>query len=217
MGHFNLPKHTVVNKSIPKNAFDKYTNTKQKKLFVDVVDKIKWQNKISKETVNLPGKDIEEIQVFEIQLRRKDKIETLLDIIDKSIPYHIIFILMVGNEIMISVSKKHIHPTNEDQSVIDWTFRSNWIAKDKFSFELNLKESVDSVFSDICFQVSGKKFSLLGDLIDHEQKVREIENEINKIRGAIKRAKQFNKKVDLNLRLKVKESELDEFEKYTDN
>ena len=217
MGHFNLPKHTVVNKSIPKNAFDKYTNTKQKKLFVDAVDKIKWLNKISKETVNLTGKDIEEIQIFEIQLRKKDRIETLLDLIDSSIPYHIIFILVSGNEFMISLSEKHSHPTNEDQSVIDWTFRSDWLTKDNNKYRLNLKESIDFVFSDICFQVSGKKFTILVDLINHEQEVNEIEIEINKIRGAIKRAKQFNRKVELNLKLKTKEGELGDLEKYTDN
>jgi len=205
MGHFNLPKHTVVNKSIPKNAFDKYTNTKQKKLFVDAVDKIKWLNKISKETVNLLGEDINEIQIFEIQLRKKEKIEILLDIIDRSIPYHIIFILVVNEEITISLSKKHAHPTNEDQSVIDWTFKSGWLSEEEFCYKLNLKESIDFVFSDICFQVSGKKFSNLGDLINHEQKVKEIENEITKIRGAIKKTKQFNKKVDLNLELNTQE------------
>jgi len=54
---FNLPKHTVVNKIIPKNAFDNYANTKQKKLFIENVEKIRWINKLSKETVNLSGNE----------------------------------------------------------------------------------------------------------------------------------------------------------------
>jgi hypothetical protein len=211
MERFNLPKHTVVNKSIPKNAFDKFTNTKQKQLFVDTVDKIRWLNKISKETVNLPGKDIKELQVFEIQLRKKDRIETLLDLIDRSIPYHIIFILVSGNEFMISLSEKHSHPTNEDQSVIDWTFRSKWFSEGEFHYQLNLKESIDFVFSDICFQVSGKKKGKLSDLIKHEQVVNEIRREISKLEGAIKKSKQFNQKVELNLRLRDKRNEMENY------
>jgi hypothetical protein len=211
MERFNLPKHTVVNKSIPKNAFDKFTNTKQKQLFVDTVDKIRWLNKISKETVNLPGKDIKELQVFEIQLRKKDRIETLLDLIDRSIPYHIIFILVSGNEFMISLSEKHSHPTNEDQSVIDWTFRSKWFSEEEFHYQLNLKESIDFVFSDICFQVSGKKKGKLSDLIKHEQVINEIRREISKLEGAIKKSKQFNQKVELNLRLRDKRNEMENY------
>ena len=37
---FNLPKSTVVKKVIPKNAFDTYTNTKQKKAFADKIVRI---------------------------------------------------------------------------------------------------------------------------------------------------------------------------------
>ena len=36
----NLPKSTVVKKVIPKNAFDAYTNTKQKKAFADKIVRI---------------------------------------------------------------------------------------------------------------------------------------------------------------------------------
>ena len=50
MSFFNLPKQTQVNKSIPKNAFDSYINSKQKKLFVDIIERIRWTNKLSVET-----------------------------------------------------------------------------------------------------------------------------------------------------------------------
>lgn len=63
---FNLPKSTEVNKFIPKNAFDTYTNAKQKKLIAEKISRITWNNKISFETVNLRGSSIEEIQLFEI-------------------------------------------------------------------------------------------------------------------------------------------------------
>ena len=72
MNFFNLPHQTIVAKNVPKNAFDIYTNSQQKKLFVDVVEKIKWTNKLSKETINLEGKEINEIQIFQIELRKKE-------------------------------------------------------------------------------------------------------------------------------------------------
>jgi uncharacterized protein (UPF0248 family) len=198
---FNLPKHTVVNKVIPKNAFDSYTNTKQKKLFVEVIERIRWMNKLSPETTNLAGKDVQEIQVFEIELRKKDKIETLLDIIDKAIPYHIIFVLRFENERLISLSQKHPHPTNDNQAVIDWSFRGNWFDIENVPFAMNLKVSLDEVFSDLCFQISGKVKTSISELIQQEEEIKRLNDEAAKLQSAIKKSKQFNEKVELNLKL----------------
>lgn len=60
---FDLPIKTKVEKTIPKNAFDRYTSAKKKKMFTDLVEKIRWVNKLSKETLNLIGTDIKEIQM----------------------------------------------------------------------------------------------------------------------------------------------------------
>jgi hypothetical protein len=86
---FKLPHTAKVNRVIPKNAFDSYTTAKQKKQFTYLIARITWTHKLSKDTVNLEGKDIKEIQVFRIELKVKEEIQTVLDIIDKSIPYNI--------------------------------------------------------------------------------------------------------------------------------
>jgi len=211
MRFFNLPKQTQVNKSIPKNAFDTYINSKQKKMFVAIIDKIKWTNKLSTETINLKGKEISEIQIFQVALRKKENIEKLLEIIDKSIPYHIIFVLTFDNEVMLSVSQKHLHPTNENNTVLDWTFKSTWFARDEISYKLNLKESLDFVIKDFCIQLSGKDEDSdlsLNEIVEKETQIEKLEKEINTLRSQIKRSKQFNRKVELNSILKEKEREL---------
>lgn len=88
MDFFNLPKSTKFGKVIPKNSFDAFTDTKQKKAFSDCIKRITWTNKLSKETINLIGKDIEEIQVFRIELKQKVEISKLLEVIDKAISYN---------------------------------------------------------------------------------------------------------------------------------
>ena len=196
---FDLPKHTQVNRVVPKNSFDNYTNTKQKKLFVEVLERIRWTNKLSKETINLAGNDIKEIQVFVLELHKKDKVDQILEIIDKSIPYHIIFVLIFEDELMISASKKHTHPANDNLSVIDWTFNSGWFFD--YPYVLNLKKSLDETFSDFCLQLSGKKKMTIDELIEYEAKLKSLNTEKAKLEIAIKKAKQFNKKVELNMKL----------------
>jgi hypothetical protein len=211
MSFFNLPKQTQVNKSIPKNAFDSYINSKQKKLFVDIIERIRWTNKLSVETINLEGKKISEIQIFEVALRQKDNIEKLLEIIDKSIPYHIIFVLNFEDQVKISVAQKHLHPTNENNTVIDWTFKSEWLNKDLIKYQLNLKGTLDSVIKDFCIQLSGKKEDVdlsLNELVEKESQIEKLEKEINKLKSQIKKTKQFNQKVELNALLRQREMEL---------
>jgi len=198
---FDLPKYTIVDKSIPKNAFDNFTNTKQKKLFSEYVSSIRWTNKLSASTIKLPSKEIEEIQIFNISLKKKGDISSLLEIIDRSIPYHIIFVINFNEEILLSVAKKHSHPNNENNSIIDWVFQSDWIVSNDFNYKLNFKESIDAIFLDVCNQLSGNNDKTINELVESNLKKESLEKKIKKIKQQIKSCKQFNKKVDLNLQL----------------
>ena len=206
MSVFNLPLSTTINRSIPKNAFDKYTNSKQKRIMVDLVDKIKWTNKIASETINLPANDIKEIQIFEIHLKKKEKIKEILDIIDKSIPYHIVFVLIFNENVLISTSKKHSHVTNEDTAVIDWNFATEWLNLDVVNYQFNLKQSVDFIYSDLCIQLNGSNLEggNLEVIIAKESQIKSLKYQIAKLETAIKKNKQFNRKVELNIELQDK-------------
>jgi hypothetical protein len=206
-----LPHTSIVNRVVPKNSFDKFISTKQKKSFTDFIERIKWTNKLSKETIKLDGKEIKEIQVFEIHLKKKLENEELLNIIDKHIPYHIVFLLLIENEILFSVAKKHPNPTSEDACVIDWRFSSAWLENENKLFELNLRKSLDDVFSDFCLQVSGKhedRNKSLQEIIAREQIKKQLILEINKLEAEIKSSKHFKLKVEFNLKLNQKRNEL---------
>lgn len=201
---FELPANTLVNRNIPKNAFESFTNSKQKKVLTSVVSKIRWLNKLSSKTINLDGKDIKEIQIFEVSLKQKESISEITNMIDRVIPYNIIFLIHFENEIRLSASQKHKHPTNEDQAVVDWTFSSDWTDNENFPFRFTLQQSLDFIFSDICFQISGNQSVAQSDiktLIAFEQRKKQLTDQIQKLESAIKTCKQFNKKVELNLEL----------------
>ena len=211
MDFFNLPVRTKVGRVVPKNAFDGYTNTKQKKLFIDRILRITWTHKFSTDTVNLGAKDIQEIQVFKVELKQKSDILKILEIINKSIPYHIVFWVEHDQEAYISTASKHPHPTNDDVAVIDWTFTSDWFNKDNNSYAFNLKGSLDAVFKDLCVQLTGKpelSKRSLDSILKNQQEVDRLKKEISKLKSAISRSNQFNEKVDLNLQLKTLEIEL---------
>lgn len=204
MSYFNLPASTIVNRFIPKNAFDDYTNTKQKKKFVDLIDKITWTNKLTKKTINLEGKEINEVQVFEIKIKVKSDIKEILEIIDKSIPYHIIFILSYEDSMMISTSQKHLNPLNHDNAVVDWRFNTDWFIASENKFQLNLKKNIDFIYADLCAQITGYAIEKrnINDIVKYNQQITNLKSQIQLLENKIKSEKQFNKKVELNLELK---------------
>ena len=201
-----LPASTIVDKIIPKNSFEEYATVKQRKLLSSYVARIKWLNKISTQTVNLQGKEINEIQIFELELKEKFNINELLALINKVIPYQILFVLRFNEEVMYSVSKKHIHPANENQAVVDWTFSTTWTNVTDDQLEIQLSNSLDFVFRDICFKISGKNTGKEKDietLIAKELQLKQLNSEIEKTQKAIDKCRQFNKRVELNQKLQL--------------
>lgn len=199
-----LPATSIVDKIIPKNSLEQYATSKQKKMLLSLVARIRWMYKLSTQTVNLLGKDINEIEVFELELKEKSNASELLLLINKVIPYQILFVLRYNEEVMYSISKKHVHPTNLNQSVVDWTFSTNWVSVAEDMFEITLSNTLDYVFQDICFRVSGKvqgKEKDIETFIKKEQHLKQLNNSIEKITIAMKKSKQFNKKVELNRQL----------------
>lgn len=212
MDYFNLPQNTIVKRVVPKNSFDSYTNSKQKEVFTKDIAKIVWNNKLSKESINLSGKDILEIQIFTIELKEKKDITTLLNIIDKAIPYHIIFVVEFENLVYISTSSKHPSPLNDTKSVIDWTFKSDWHNKTEKRYTLELKRDLDHVFYEFCQQLllrPSNKTKSINDLVQYNSQISALTKEIEQTKRSIASCLQFNRKVELNLKLKQLEDKLD--------
>jgi len=201
---FDLPKTTYRNQFVAKSKFSDYANTAEKRLFTELIKKITWTNNLSSETTNLPFKEIDELQIFEVELKQKRNVELILKLIEKAVPYHIILVLLFNEEVMIFTSKKHINKRESDNAVVDWIFKTDWFNKEKSNFKINLKVSLDEVHKDFCLQILNKETYVdqeLNVVIENEKKLKKLNFEISRIESQIKKSKQFNKTVDLNMEL----------------
>lgn len=208
---FSLPSSSLVNKAIPKNAFETYANATEKKQLTAAVSKITWLHKLSPDTINLDGETVKELQIFQVELKKKQDISGLLRLIDKSIPYHIIFIIQYETDYYVSVSAKHLHPANPNTAVIDWTFATEWKAMELWEYSLELRINLDHVFNTFCENISGRNTSkkkVIVDLIEYSKKRKELERQIAQTKSAISKTQQFNQKVSLNLELQRLKAEL---------
>lgn len=206
-----MPIATKVNRVVPKNAFDSYATNRQKKLFTDNIARITWTNKISTDTVNLEARDVSEIQIFRIELKVRADVASVLDVIDKAIPYSIVFVVEHQDIVYLSTTIKHPHPVHVDNAVLDWTLKTDWFHPSENGYSLKLRKSIDAVYHDFCIQLSGMSFLAsepIQALVEYERKVSTLEKEIAKVKAAISSSKQFNTKVELNQKLQLLEKEL---------
>ena len=119
----NLPAKTICGKFIPKeklyNHADINASTKEK--FVRQIERITWINKISPETVNVkPGK-YSEIEVFRIDLKDGNIDDKLIKIIDRAIPYPILFVIYYNDYFYLTMPYK-------DGANIGPYFKSGWMS-----------------------------------------------------------------------------------------
>lgn len=91
-----LPKSTEFGRKISKQKFYAHLDVSPeiKRLFVEQIKLITWANKLSPQTMNLAaGHTVQEIEVFHIKLTGPELDKRALELMDKQIPYHILFLL----------------------------------------------------------------------------------------------------------------------------
>ena len=108
---FNYPKKTHFRRVLPKNKI--YAHTKASKAlqarFVDQVVKITWLCKLAPETLNVPAsKAVQEIEIFEIQLKQAEVHQDILRAIDRTIRHPIAYQLRFQDQVRY-VIPTHVH------------------------------------------------------------------------------------------------------------
>ncbi len=200
--NFNLPQQAYLHRFIPKNKFSDKTevNTKLKKEFTDQIQKIIWEYKLAPSTVGISATEkVEEIQIFEIQLKEKIIPKNVLKIIDKAIPYPILYVFKYEGHYAYGITLK------EDNS--QRYYFSEWDEKKEFNFfGIDLEHVYQGlVTSFIGIRQKGQDFATI---VNTDKQIESLEKEINALKNKVKNEKQFNRKVELNKVLAEKKKSL---------
>lgn len=214
---FNLPKSSLEGGVIPKNSFDDYTDANLKRLLTKKVRRISWLNKLSYDTINLKGENVEEIQVFHIELKEKVEIPELLLMINRAIPYHIVFVVSYEDEVYVSASMKHPHPTRENTDVVTDTAVGEWMKREDVPYKFELTNSLDVVFNHFFLQIKNVAVDdgehidkqKLGQIIEIKSEVERLENDVKRARAKVNRTKQANRQLEYYQEFKELERQLE--------
>lgn len=195
----NLPSNCEVNKFIPKKTFYEKVNisSSAKQDFIDKLEKIYWKYKLSEDTINITKtEEVEEIEIFELVLKEKCDVKSLIKLITKEIPYIILFIIKYNNEFQYAIK------------VNDNILITNWNEEKDFNFiGFNLKEVYNDIVRKIINDNSTENIS---KVLEKNKQIEELEKKINMLKNKISKEVQFKKKVELNQELRKLKHELEE-------
>ena len=204
-----LPEKAKYNRTIPKKKLYEQTgaNEKLKRLFIEQIESIYWQYKLSKESTNLSStKQVSEIQVFEITQREPELSEKILKKIDTEIPYPILYSLKYGEKYKLKIAYKEKSKKNPRQYKVLSYHETDWKTKEELAnFRILNGINLKQVYEHLIKTLSSVHYieeEPVTDTVKREQERKQLEKKIEKLEKKIKKEKQFNRKVEMNLELK---------------
>ena len=199
---FKLPEQCKVNRFIPKNTFYQRVSlgTNVKNEFVTFINKITWLYKLAPTTLGATASDeVEEIQIFHIELKEKVVPKKALQIITKAIPYPILFYLTWNDEFLYAINYEKL-------------YSSKWNEVLKFNFQ---GQSLAYIYNQIVKTVLGEKDKTknVQEVVIEFDLIETLNKQVDLLEKRISKEKQFNKKVELNRQLQIIKKDLKELKK----
>jgi len=215
-----FPKSTEFNQKIPKERFYQNldVNNKTKKEFIDSIDTITLKNKLAKDTLNINStKEVEEIFVLGIELKKEESLENIEDLlllIDRAIPYPILYKISRRKKTLYKIAYKKRNKVSGDDFVVE-TYFSREI-ENEAKFEKELTPIFNSINLEVLYErliriISGvKKDTPIEELVENIKKRRILEREIEVLEKKVKTEKQTDKSYKLFEELGIKKRELED-------
>ena len=192
----NFPSTTIVHKRIPKKTLYEQAeiNSATKNLFSEQIDSIFWEHKISKDTANVEmGQKIKEIVIIKIILSAPQIDTSILKIINKAIPYPILFLLNYQDTFKVSM----FHTSSIDNSVR--YYDTEWKSENELDISI-CGINMDTVYENFVLQIIGisKDFSMsLDEQLYKIEQAQKLEKEITRLERQARNEKQPKKKFEL--------------------
>ena len=198
----DLPVSTEFNKRIPKQKF--YENIAvtpaMKKAFVEQIRIIYWRNKIATTTLNLAaGRQVTEIEVFEVRLSAPELDESVLRQIDREIPYHILFLLEYEGKYRAVIGYKEA-AAGKTAFKADRYYSTDWLDEDDLPVHLE-GLTLDAVYENFVRQIAGEALAeengtTLKESVEQQKQREQIEKQIATLEAKIRKEKQPKKKFE---------------------
>lgn len=211
---FVYPPQAAVNRVLPKNKV--YANAtipaKLRAAFVSDLHQITWRAKLAPETIRLAAtSEVPEIQVFELALKGPDFNEDIARTIDGAIPFPIVFELTFESKIRTLAAWKRPIATAPTKWATGDYLGSPWRQADAPREALPVALDMGSLYEQILRALSPQPARRGEPLAEHMERlgrIRALEAESEKLERKLDQERQFNRKVEINERIRRLRSDI---------
>ena len=215
-----LPEKTILGQTMPKKMIYEQLDASAalKRRFVEQIERIVFQNRIAEDSVNIvPGVRVEEIDVFEIELRGQNLDEEIVRQIDKAIPRPILFLLKYEGLVQARISYKEIKivPSKGTAKVNQIAFyKTEWVEPEKLPCKM-VGFDLDAVYENFVLQVAGDALrrdasQTVAESVDSQKKRAKMQKRIDALENRIRKEPQFNRQMEMSDEIKRLKKELEE-------
>lgn len=201
----DFPKSTAFGRRFPKQKF--YENlevpAEVKRLFVEQVKLITWANKLSAETMNIAsGQLVREIEVFRLILQGQELDQQVLSLLDKQIPYHILFLLeRPDGKVRLHVNYKEASQSGSNAFQLRQSYHTEWETPDNLSLNLAALD-MDALYESIVRQIAGDAIAApqgesLKEAVEQTQQREKLEKQIAQLKVKMKKEKQLGRQMEI--------------------
>jgi len=208
-----------------------------KKAFQEDIDSVTWQYTLKPKTIPVSPYDDQEreyheVAILQVNLRQSRRYKRIAEVIHRAIPYPLALVFVHENAIAVSLAHKRFSQAEREKIVVDEFFFTDWIdpnvstnGEAEFLDSLNFEQLpqmdffslysglVDRVIALDCARLTGQ--FRLESAVDRQYRRRkrlqachQLERQIAELRARINAETQFNRKVELNTKIKRLEKHL---------
>lgn len=219
---YHYPEKAKVSKQIAKNTFYQRGGASRRieQLFIQEIESITWAYKLASTTLPMDiTETVKEIQIFHIQSRVPSISEDVLHFIDKSIPSPIIFEVYYQNTLTLSAAYKRPHKNNATETVL-YEYHHKKAVSDQERYPLPSFLTIQGLYEHLIEQILPIPVAELGsreqednthsieEKLQQAQEVQRLQEQLIKLKRQLSKERQFNRKVELNLRIQEIELKL---------
>lgn len=211
-----FPASTAFGRRIPKQKF--YQNldvsAEVKRLFIEQVKLITWANKLSAQTMNLaPGQTVQEIEVFSIRMAGDALDSRVLNLMDKQIPYHLLFVLeRPDGKCQLSVTYKEASQNGGSAFQLRQNYHTAWQTPEALTLNLTAL-NMDALYESIVRQIAGDALAApqaetLQQAVEQAQAREKLQKQIDQLKNRMRKEKQLAKQMEIRREIQRLESEI---------
>ncbi|WP_395405923.1 DUF4391 domain-containing protein (plasmid) [Arthrobacter sp. UC242_113] len=209
---YRWPAAAKFGRVVPKSKFYEHSTIPAtvRDKFVSEVHRIIWAYKLADETINLRGDEsVPEIQVFSIEVKADDVSEDVLTVIDRAVPFPIIFEISrpTGSTRMVA-SHKQLDAASPRLSAY---FTTEWHAPDAQRAPLPPSLDLAGLYAGLLTPIlpmATRPGENMVAATDRLRQASKLERDVAALEKKLRTEPQFNRKVELRRQLRAKTAEL---------